>query len=78
MRMAVDGTDAVVQVFFMREGKLIGRDHFHLTLGQGDGPAQLMSQLYQAVLCGNAVYSRECFFFSMKWRRGNRSSWSGG
>ena len=26
--------DAVVQVFFMREGKLIGRDHFYLTQWQ--------------------------------------------
>ena len=30
--MAKDETDAVVQVFFVREGKLIGRDHFHVTV----------------------------------------------
>jgi len=28
--MATDGSDAVVQVFFMRGGKLIGRDHFYM------------------------------------------------
>ena len=49
---AVDGTDAVVQIFFMREGKLIGRDNFHLTLGQGDGPAQLMSQFIKQFYAG--------------------------
>lgn len=31
--MAADDTDAVVQVFFVRNGKLIGRDHFHLHVG---------------------------------------------
>ena len=49
---AVDGTDAVVQIFFMREGKLIGRDNFHLMLGQGDGPAQLMSQFIKQFYAG--------------------------
>ena len=28
--MANDDTDAVVQVFFVRGGKIIGRDHFHV------------------------------------------------
>ena len=30
--MARDESDAVVQVFFVREGKLIGRDHFHMSV----------------------------------------------
>ena len=30
--MAKAGEDAVVQVFFVREGKLIGRDHFRLSV----------------------------------------------
>lgn len=29
---AIDGTDAVVQVFFIRQGKLIGREHYHMEL----------------------------------------------
>ena len=28
LAMAVEGEDAVVQVFFIRGGRLIGRDHF--------------------------------------------------
>ena len=40
---AADGEDAVVQIFFMREGKLIGRDNFHLAIGEGDNPAGLMT-----------------------------------
>ena len=31
--LANDDTDAVVQVFFIRGGKLIGRDHFHVRVG---------------------------------------------
>ncbi len=33
---AMDGADAVVQVFYVRGGKLIGRDHSFLTLGEED------------------------------------------
>ena len=33
---AVSGKKAVVQVFFVREGKLTGRDHFRMDLGEGE------------------------------------------
>lgn len=41
---ASDGNDAVVQVFFVREGKLLGRDHFHMSVAQGDGLSEILSQ----------------------------------
>lgn len=41
---ACDGTDAVVQVFFIREGKLLGRDHFHMGVAAGDGRSEIISQ----------------------------------
>lgn len=41
---ASDGNDAVVQVFFIREGKLLGRDHFHMAVAQGDGISEILSQ----------------------------------
>ncbi len=41
---ASDGNDAVVQVFFIREGKLLGRDHFHMLVAQGDGLSEILSQ----------------------------------
>ena len=34
--IASDREDAVVQVFFVRDGKLIGRDHFHVRVGSDD------------------------------------------
>ena len=34
--LARDERDAVVQVFFIRSGKLIGRDHFYLRIADGE------------------------------------------
>lgn len=33
--------DAVVQVFFMRSGRMIGRDHFYLRVARGDTRSQV-------------------------------------
>ncbi|SDN12928.1 excinuclease ABC subunit UvrC [Lachnospira pectinoschiza] len=33
---ASNGEDAVVQIFFIREGKLLGREHFHMRVATGD------------------------------------------
>ena len=35
--------DAVVQAFFIRDGRLIGRDHFYLRVAKGDTKAQVLS-----------------------------------
>lgn len=41
---ASDGTDSVVQVFFIRGGKLLGREHFHMSVAQGDTRSEIISQ----------------------------------
>lgn len=41
---ASDGNDAVVQVFFIRGGKMLGRDHFHMSVAEGDSKAEILSQ----------------------------------
>ncbi len=41
---ASDGTDAVVQIFFIRQGKLLGRDHFHMSVAQGDTRKEILTQ----------------------------------
>ena len=50
---AIEGADAVVQVFFVREGKLIGRDHYHVSVAGGDTEADVLSsfvkQYYAAI-----------------------------
>lgn len=41
---ASDGTDAVVQIFFIRSGKLLGRDHFHMSVAEGDTRKEIISE----------------------------------
>lgn len=53
--MAKDETDAVVQVFFVREGKLIGRDHFHVTVGADEGQKEILTSFVKQFYSGTAV-----------------------
>ena len=42
--MAADEEDAVVQVFFIRDGKMIGRDHFYLKIAADATSAQMLQE----------------------------------
>ena len=55
--IAVDEYDAVAQVFFVRGGKLIGRDHFYLRVAREDTPGADSGQFSETVLFRNALYS---------------------
>ena len=57
--MASDGEDAVVQVFFVRDGKLIGRDHFHVTVGSEDGSAQVLATFLKQFYAGTPYIPAE-------------------
>ena len=59
--MAQEGRDAIVQVFFVREGKLIGRDHFHLTVAEGDSKASVLSSFVKQFYSGTPFLPRELF-----------------
>ena len=54
--MAMDEEDAVVQVFFIREGKMIGRDHFYLRIAADATPCADPSEFCETVLCRDTVY----------------------
>ena len=51
--------DAVVQVFFMRSGKMIGRDHFYLRVARGDTRAQVLSSFMKQFYAGTPFIPRE-------------------
>lgn len=51
--------DAVVQVFFMRGGKLIGRDHFFLRVARGDTKAQVLSSFLKQFYAGTPFIPAE-------------------
>ena len=51
--------DAVVQVFFIRDGKLIGRDHFYLRVAKGDTKAQVLSSVLKQFYAGTPFIPSE-------------------
>ena len=51
--------DAVVQVFFMRGGRLIGRDHFFLRVARGDTKAQVLSSFLKQFYAGTPFIPAE-------------------
>ena len=59
MALAMDDRDAVVQVFFVRQGKLIGREHFHVTIGNEDTPREVLSTFIRQYYAGTPFIPRE-------------------
>lgn len=59
--LAIEGEDAVCQVFFVREGRLIGRDHFHLAVAIGDTPIQVLTEFVKQFYSGTPFVPRELF-----------------
>ena len=57
--MAADDVDAVVQVFFIRSGKLIGRDHFHVRVGTDESRTDIMSNFIKQFYSGTPFIPRE-------------------
>lgn len=57
--MAEEGQDAVVQVFFVRDGKLIGRDHFYMKTAPGDTRSMILSSFLKQFYAGTPFIPRE-------------------
>ncbi len=57
--LAMDERDAVVQVFFVREGKLIGREHFHVTIGNEDTKQEVLSTFLHQYYAGTPFIPKE-------------------
>ena len=52
LAVASEEEDAVVQVFFIRGGRLIGRDHFYLRISKGDGRAEILDSFIKQYYAG--------------------------
>ena len=59
LAVASEGEDAVVQVFFIRGGRLIGRDHFYLKIGEGDGAGEILSSFVKQFYAGTPYIPAE-------------------
>lgn len=57
--LAADERDAVVQVFFVRDGKLIGRDHFYMTNVEDCAQAQILLDFVKQFYAGTPYIPRE-------------------
>lgn len=57
--LAADDRDAVVQVFFIRDGKLIGRDHFYVRIGTEDTRGQILTTFIKQFYSGTPFIPRE-------------------
>ena len=57
--MAADDRDAVVQVFFIRGGKLIGRDHFYVTIANEDTTRQILTTFIKQFYAGTPYFPKE-------------------
>jgi len=57
--MAKDEKDAVVQVFFVREGKLIGREHFHVNVATAEDNGQILTSFIKQFYSGTPFIPRE-------------------
>lgn len=55
---AEEGNDAVVQVFFVRNGKLIGREHFYMNTVPGDTGMDIVTNFIKQYYVGISVYSK--------------------
>lgn len=57
--MAADEEDAVVQVFFIRDGKMIGRDHFYLKIAADATSAQVLLNFVKQFYAGTPFIPKE-------------------
>ncbi len=57
--LASEGEEAVVQVFFIRDGRLIGRDHFYLRIAEGEQTREILSSFIKQFYAGTPYIPRE-------------------
>ncbi len=53
--------EAVVQTFFIREGKLIGRDHFYLTGVEGETDSRIITSFIKQFYAGTPYIPKEIY-----------------
>ena len=56
---AMEDADAVVQVFFVRDGKLIGRDHFYMKSAPGENRKGILSSFLKQFYAGTPCIPKE-------------------
>ena len=57
--IATDETDAVVQVFFIRNGKMIGREHHHIGETEGEDSKEILTEFVKRYYTGTPFVPHE-------------------
>lgn len=59
LALATEGEDGIMQVFFIRDGKLIGREHFHMNLPVGETKGQTIVSFIKQFYAGTPFIPKE-------------------
>lgn len=59
--LARNDRDVVIQVFFVREGKLIGREHFYMKHAQEESDAEILQSFLKQFYAGTPFIPREIY-----------------
>lgn len=59
LAVAVEHEDAVAQVFFIRGGKLLGRDHFYMRVSEGEAVPEILSGFIKQYYAGTPFIPSE-------------------
>ncbi len=65
--MVRDGDEAVVQVFFVRDGKMLGREHYYLTGVEGEPDGAVMCAFIKQMYAGTPYIPREIWLEEPVW-----------
>ena len=57
--MSRDGEDIVMQIFFVRDGKLIGREHYHMTDSLMESDSEVTGEFLKQFYSGTSFIPRE-------------------
>ncbi|MDD6327878.1 MAG: excinuclease ABC subunit UvrC [Eubacteriales bacterium] len=58
---AANETDVVVTVFFVRDGKLLGREHHHMNGNENDDPSELLTAFVKQFYSGTPYLPKEIY-----------------
>lgn len=59
--MAKDGKDSVVSIFFIRQGKLLGREHFHMEADEDTAKREILGAFVKQFYAGTPYLPGEIF-----------------
>lgn len=73
--LARDERDVVVQVFFVREGKLIGREHFYMKHAENETDAEILQSFIKQFYAGTPFIPKEIYLKEVPEERALIEQW---